>query len=56
MAYNFKMRFRKKFNVTSINIDDQPGNYRKTLRINDDMLTKLHWSPSDKLNDYIQSL
>ena len=48
--------FRKKFNVTSINIDDQPGNYRKTLRINDDMLTKLHWSPSDKLNDYIQSL
>ena len=48
--------FRKKFNVNSINIDDQPGNYRKTLRINDDMLTKLHWSPSDKLNDYIQSL
>ena len=48
--------FRKKFDVTSINIDDQPGNYRKTLRINDDMLTKLNWSPSDKLNDYIQSL
>ncbi len=48
--------FRKKFDVTSINIDDQPGNYRKTLRINDDMLTKLNWLPSDKLNDYIQSL
>ena len=48
--------FRKKFDVTSINIDDQPGNYRKTLRINDDMLTKLNWSPGDKLNDYIQRL
>ena len=48
--------FKKKFDVTSINIDDQPGNYRKTLRTNDDMITKLNWSPSDKLNDYIQSL
>ena len=48
--------FRKKFDVTATNINDQPGNYRKTLRTNDDMLTKLNWSPSDKLNDYIQSL
>ena len=48
--------FRKKFDVTSTNINDQPGNYRKTLRTNDDMLTKLNWSPSDQLNDYIQSL
>ena len=48
--------FRKKFDVTSKKIDDQPGNYRKTLRTNDDMLTKLNWSPSDKLDDYIQSL
>jgi len=48
--------FRKKFDVTSTNIDDQPGNYRKTLRTNDDMITKLNWSPSDKLNDYIQRL
>ena len=48
--------FRKKFNVTSENIDDQPGNYRKTLRTNDDMINKLNWSPSDRLNDYIQNL
>ena len=48
--------FKTKFHVTSKKIDDQPGNYRKTLRTNDDMLTKLNWSPSDKLNDYIQSL
>ena len=48
--------FRKKFDVNSINIEDQPGNYRKTLRINDDMLNKLNWSPSDQLNKYIQNL
>jgi len=48
--------FRLKFNVTSINIEDQPGNYRKTLRRNDDMLNKLNWSPSDQLNQYIQNL
>ena len=48
--------FRKKFNVTSENIDDQPGNYRKTLRTNDDMINKLNWSPSDRLNEYVQNL
>jgi len=48
--------FRLKFNVPSINIEDQPGNYRKTLRTNDDMLNKLNWSPSDQLNQYIQNL
>jgi UDP-glucose 4-epimerase len=48
--------FKKKFNVTSISIDDQPGNYRKTLRTNDDMLNKLNWKPSDRLNEYIQNL
>ena len=48
--------FNKKFNVSSVKIEDQPGNYRKTLRINDDMIKKLHWSPEDRLNDYINSL
>tara|TARA_B100000579_G_C22820984_1_gene850612 strand:- start:146 stop:1024 length:879 start_codon:yes stop_codon:yes gene_type:complete len=48
--------FNNQFNVTSINIDDQPGNYRKTLRINDDMIKKLGWSPQDRLNDYINGL
>ena len=48
--------FSKKFDVTSTNIDDQPGNYRKTLRTNDDMLNKLNWTPSDRLNEYIQNL
>jgi UDP-glucose 4-epimerase len=48
--------FKNKFNVSSVNIPDQPGNYRKTLRINDDMLKKLNWSPEDRLNDYIKGL
>tara|TARA_B100001029_G_C15034513_1_gene439232 strand:+ start:400 stop:1257 length:858 start_codon:yes stop_codon:yes gene_type:complete len=48
--------FKNKFNVSSLNIEDQPGNYRKTLRINDDMLKKLNWSPEDRLNDYIKGL
>lgn len=48
--------FSNKFNVSSINLPDQPGNYRKTLRTNDDMLKKLDWSPEDRLNDYIKGL
>ncbi len=48
--------FDKKFNVRSVKIDDQPGNYRKTLRINDDMINKLDWSPEDRLNSYINGL
>ena len=48
--------FKNKFNVSSINVPDQPGNYRKTLRTNDDMLKKLNWSPEDRLNDYIKGL
>ena len=48
--------FNKQFNVSSINIDNQPGNYRQTLRINDDMIKKLNWSPQDRLNDYITGL
>ena len=51
----YKM-FQNKFNVSSINIEDQPGNYRKTLRLNDDMINKLNWSPKDRLNDYINGL
>ena len=48
--------FKKRFNVTSVNIDDQPGNYRKTLRINDDVIKELDWKPQDRLKDYINSL
>ena len=48
--------FKKKFKVTSELIPDQPGNYKKTIRKNDDMLSKLNWKPIDRLNDHINNL
>ena len=37
-------------------IDDEPGNYRETLRTNNDALERLNWRPSDKLEQYILNL
>ena len=48
--------FRDKFGVSSVYIPDQPGNYRKTLRENDDSLNRLGWEPKDRLRNYINSL
>ena len=48
--------FKKKYNVDSVNIPDQPGNYRKTLRTNDDTLKLLKWCPKDRLKNHIDNL
>ena len=48
--------FKNKFNIDFISIPDQPGNYRKTLRKNDDALKLLNWSPKDKLESHINSI
>ncbi len=48
--------FKERFNTTSVYVDDQPGNYRKTLRVNDDIIEELNWNPQDRLKDYINSL
>ena len=48
--------FKDKFGTDVIFIPDQPGNYRKTLRENDDTCKRLGWNPEDRLNKYIQSL
>lgn len=48
--------FKERFGVECTYIPDQPGNYRKTLRENDDSLNRLGWSPSDRLRQYIQTL
>jgi UDP-glucose 4-epimerase len=48
--------FKNKFGAEKTNLPDQPGNYRKTLRENDDSLEKLGWKPQDKLLSYINSL
>ena len=48
--------FKEKFDVDSVNIPDQKGNYRSTLRVNDEMLSKLNWEPKDRLRDHILTL
>lgn len=49
----FKERFSE---LESMYLPDQLGNYRKTLRENEDTLDRLEWKPQDRLKDYIQSL
>jgi UDP-glucose 4-epimerase len=51
--YNF---FKKKFQVESTQIPDQQGNYKFTLRENDDTLNQLNWKPQDRLEEHIKSL
>lgn len=48
--------FKQRFNVEAVYLPDQPGNYRKTLRENNDSLERLGWKPEDQLLSYIQSL
>ena len=42
--------------MESYNLPDQPGNYRVTLRKNDDTLNLLNWTPKDRLEEYINSI
>ena len=51
----YKM-FNKKYGVNSVNIPDQKGNYRETLRVNDDLINLLNWQPKDRLREYIKNL
>lgn len=37
-------------------VDDVKGNYRETLRINDDAIERLGWKPTDKLKEYINEI
>ena len=49
--------FQTKFTeIESTYLPDQLGNYRKTLRENNDTLSRLNWKPEDRLSDYIKSL
>lgn len=48
--------FKEKYGAESTYIPDQPGNYRKTLRENDDTVDILGWKPEDRLKEYIDSL
>jgi UDP-glucose 4-epimerase len=48
--------FRKRFGAKKVYLPDQTGNYRRTLRYNDDAVKLLGWNPHKKLEEYIQSL
>ena len=48
--------FRERFGCNCVNIPDQPGNYRETLRENNDTVERLNWQPQDRLQEYIFSL
>ena len=52
-VYNW---FKEKFGVESITLPNQSGNYRETMRENDDSLKKLNWKPTDQLKKYIFNL
>ena len=48
--------FKNKFGVGCVNIPDQEGNYRVTLREKNEALELLDWEPSDRLKEYIENL
>ena len=48
--------FNERFSVNSYNLPDQPGNYKESLRDNDDMLKLLNWIPEDRLKEHIFKL
>ena len=53
-VYDF---FTESFGIMAkVHLPDVPGNYRETLRENDDTLERLGWDTKDKLRDYILSL
>ena len=48
--------FRSRFNAKSILIPVQPGNYKRTLRKNDNLINLLDWKPTDQLANHIKNL
>jgi UDP-glucose 4-epimerase len=48
--------FYEKFGCGREYVPEQKGNYRETLRENDDMLDRIGWVPTDRLRDYILGL
>ena len=42
--------------VKRVYVDDVKGNYRETLRVNNDAIERLGWQPIDKLKSYINEI
>jgi hypothetical protein len=48
--------FNDKFQCERTHIPDQKGNYKLTLRENDDLIDELGWLPKDRLKQHIDSI
>ena len=49
--------FNNRFpDIKSEMIDDQPGNFRSSILINNEVSKKLNWNPKDRLEEYINNL
>ena len=48
--------FKERFNCEKVHIPDESGNYRVTLRVNNDAVDRLGWKTDDSLYDYIKVL
>jgi UDP-glucose 4-epimerase len=48
--------FKERFVCDKTHIPNQQGNYRETLRLNDDTLNRLGWEPKKDLREYILNL
>jgi len=44
------------FGTEKVHLPDVAGNYRRTLRVNNDAIERLGWEPTDRLKEYIKSL
>ena len=44
------------FNTEVVHLPDVKGNYRETIRINNDAIERLGWQPTDRLEQYIKNL
>jgi UDP-glucose 4-epimerase len=48
--------FVEKFSAVKVYMSQERGNYKETIRVNNDAIDKLGWTPTDKLKEYIESL
>ena len=48
--------FIERFSCVKVYMTEQKGNYRETIRVNNDAIDRLGWSPSDKLENYVKNL
>ena len=42
--------------TNKIYVEDVKGNYRETIRVNNDTIERLGWQPNDQLKEYINEI